>query len=54
MFFFSEAITTLQWCRLSDRIGRRPVLLIGLSGVTISMTFFGLSRSYIPLLLRYA
>lgn len=37
-FFFAPL-----WGRLSDRIGRRPVLLIGLSGYGISFILFGLS-----------
>lgn len=28
MFFAVEAITVLQWSRLSDHIGRKPVLMI--------------------------
>ncbi len=37
-FFFAPF-----WGRLSDRIGRRPVLLIGLSGYGITFILFGLS-----------
>ena len=33
------------WGTLSDRIGRRPVLMIGLSGNTIAFIVFGLSSS---------
>jgi len=33
------------WGRLSDRIGRRPVLMIGLAGSTVSYAVFGLSTS---------
>lgn len=33
------------WGRLSDRIGRRPVLMIGLMGYVIGQTFFGLATS---------
>lgn len=33
------------WGRLSDRIGRRPVLMIGLLGYIIGQTFFGLATS---------
>lgn len=33
------------WGRLSDRIGRRPVLLIGLSGYGMTYILFGLSSS---------
>jgi MFS family permease len=34
-----------SWGRLSDRIGRRPVMLIGLAGSAIAYTVFGLSGS---------
>lgn len=37
-FFFAPF-----WGRLSDRIGRRPVLLIGLSGYGVTFILFGLS-----------
>jgi MFS family permease len=33
------------WGRVSDRIGRRPVLLISIAGTVISMTFLGFARS---------
>ncbi|KAK7019729.1 hypothetical protein VNI00_017968 [Paramarasmius palmivorus] len=46
LFFVTQALTVLQWSRLSDRIGRKPVLLIGLSGSAISMLCFGLQRSF--------
>ncbi|MDB5421521.1 MAG: major facilitator superfamily 1, partial [Brevundimonas sp.] len=36
------AITSPLWSRLSDRIGRRPLLVIGLLGGAVSMTFFGI------------
>lgn len=34
-----------MWGRVSDRYGRRPVLLTGLIGNTISSCLFGLSKS---------
>lgn len=41
------------WGSLSDRIGRKPVLMIGLSGNTIAMLVFGLANTlYIALLAR--
>ncbi|KAI0671932.1 major facilitator superfamily domain-containing protein [Trametes maxima] len=45
-FYLIEAICVLQWGRASDRIGRKPVLLGGLLGLTLSMIGFGLSRQY--------
>jgi len=42
----------LQWSRVSDHIGRKPVLLIGLFGTIFSMLSFGLSRSLSTLVVR--
>ncbi|KAG1740067.1 MFS general substrate transporter [Suillus lakei] len=46
LFFVTQALTVLKWSRLSDRIGRKPVLMIGLFGVGLSMLCFGLSTSF--------
>ncbi|TNY17581.1 major facilitator superfamily domain-containing protein [Rhodotorula diobovata] len=46
LFALTTFSTVLAWGRLSDRIGRKPVLIIGLSGVTLSIVSFGLSRSF--------
>ncbi|KAH7915289.1 MFS general substrate transporter [Hygrophoropsis aurantiaca] len=51
IFFVTQAITVLRWSQLSDRIGRKPVLLIGLSGLCISMLCFGLSRTFVTLII---
>ena len=53
-FFFTEAIFVLQWARISDQIGRRPVLLFGVTGLTISATCFGLSSTFQGLILSRA
>ncbi|OJA19926.1 hypothetical protein AZE42_03758 [Rhizopogon vesiculosus] len=53
LFFATEAFTTFHWSRLSDLVGRRPILLIGLSGISISMYSFGLSRTFWSVILRY-
>ena len=53
LFFVTEALTVLQWSRVSDHIGRKPVILIGLLGTTLSMLAFGLSRTFWALVLRY-
>ena len=34
-----------RWGRLSDRIGRRPVILLGLAGSALAYTVFGLVTS---------
>jgi MFS family permease len=39
------------WGRLSDRIGRRPVLLIGLAGSVLSYVIFGLAGSFLALVI---
>ncbi|KAJ6570067.1 major facilitator superfamily multidrug-resistance, DHA1 sub-family [Mycena vulgaris] len=45
-FFMAESLTALQFGRLSDFYGRRPVLLLGPLGLTIAMLGFGLSKSF--------
>ncbi|MFM1652230.1 MFS transporter [Brevibacillus sp. B_LB10_24] len=39
------------WGRLSDRIGRKPLILLGLAGFAITFVLFGLSTSYTELLI---
>ncbi|KAF8875921.1 major facilitator superfamily domain-containing protein [Infundibulicybe gibba] len=46
LFYLTEAIMVMQWCRISDHIGRKPVLLIGLMGTSVSILLFGLSRTF--------
>ncbi|KAG1740058.1 MFS general substrate transporter [Suillus lakei] len=46
LFFVAQTLTVLRWSRLSDRVGRKPVLLVGLSGTCISMLCFGLSTTF--------
>ncbi|KAG1740054.1 MFS general substrate transporter [Suillus lakei] len=46
LFFVMQSLTVLTWSRLSDRIGRKPVLSIGLLGTCISMICFGLSTTF--------
>jgi MFS family permease len=40
-----------RWGRLSDRIGRRPVILLGLAGSALAYTVFGLAGSLAVLFL---
>lgn len=50
VFFFAYAISTLFWGPLSDRYGRRPILLAGSILYTISSVGIGLCESIWPLL----
>ncbi|KAH9030855.1 MFS general substrate transporter [Lactarius deliciosus] len=45
------AVTSFQWNRLSDHVGRKPVLLSCLVGTTLATLLFGLSRSFLALVL---
>ncbi|KAJ8688840.1 hypothetical protein PTI98_013585 [Pleurotus ostreatus] len=53
LFFVTRAITVLHWSRMSDWIGRKPVILRGLLGLSASMSFFGPSKTFLGLILRY-
>lgn len=50
----AEAMTAMIWGAVSDRYGRKPVVLFGLCGVAISSLLFGLAKSYwVALLARF-
>ncbi|KAI0833428.1 MFS general substrate transporter [Trametes gibbosa] len=51
LFFATEAMFIMQWSRISDRVGRKPVLLTGVGGLCISMILFGLSKTFTALVL---
>ena len=40
-FAFAEFSSGVAWGRISDRVGRKPVLLAGLAGTALSMIVFG-------------
>lgn len=44
-FTIAEFSTSLFWGRLSDKVGRKPVLLMGLGGTGLSVLLFGFSQS---------
>jgi MFS family permease len=46
-FSLAQFLTSLPWGYISDRWGRRPVILLGLAGNMFTMILFGLSRNYI-------
>ncbi|KAJ2659435.1 hypothetical protein IWW48_003480 [Coemansia sp. RSA 1200] len=45
-FSIFQALTIMRWGILSDRIGRRPVILLGLLGNLLTFVLFGVSRSF--------
>lgn len=54
LFFFVECLCVLHWGRLSDRVGRRPVILFGLFGLMLFMICFGLSKTLLQLIISRA
>ena len=44
-YSFAQFGTNLLWGRISDRIGRRPVILLGLASTCLNMLGFAFSRS---------
>jgi MFS family permease len=51
--YAAEAATAIHWNRLSDHVGRKPVLLSCLAGTIVAILSFGLSRSFWALVFRY-
>ena len=51
IYSIMQFIFATIWGRLSDRIGRKPVLLIGLAGYALSFGFMGLARDFPQLLI---
>ncbi|KAJ4479490.1 major facilitator superfamily domain-containing protein [Lentinula lateritia] len=47
VFALSQLVAIYPWSSLSDSIGRRPVIIVGTLGLTISTIFFGVSRSFL-------
>ncbi|KAJ2461142.1 hypothetical protein GGF42_000389 [Coemansia sp. RSA 2424] len=50
-FSISQAMTVMYWGRLSDRIGRRPVLIAGLIGMLAVSILFGVCKTFTTALL---
>ncbi|KAK7343000.1 hypothetical protein VNO80_25961 [Phaseolus coccineus] len=45
-FMLGRCLTSLFWGTIADRIGRKPVIIIGIISVIIFNTLFGLSTSF--------
>ncbi|KAI0646944.1 MFS general substrate transporter [Trametes meyenii] len=50
-FAVAQVVSIYQWARLSDIIGRRPVVLLGIMGIGISTMFFGVSTTLTGLIM---
>jgi MFS family permease len=45
VYTLSEFVGNIPWAYLSDRVGRRPVLLFGITVNVVFMVWFGFARS---------
>ena len=45
-FALAESLTGLAWGGVSDKIGRKPVLLVGCTGTMISLLIVGFSTNF--------
>jgi MFS family permease len=45
MFSLTQLIFMISWGRASDRIGRKPVLVISLFGMSAATAMFGFSKT---------
>ncbi|KAG2360853.1 major facilitator superfamily domain-containing protein [Suillus spraguei] len=45
VFAISQLCSIYQWAKLSDVVGRRPVVFVGIIGLAITTLIFGLSKS---------
>jgi len=45
-FSIAEASVCIFWGMLSDRIGRKPVMLMGCAGTLLSMVLFGFATNF--------
>ena len=44
-FAIAQFLTSMFWGYMSDKFGRKPIILLGLIGTAISLLLFGLSKS---------
>ncbi|KAG1780684.1 major facilitator superfamily domain-containing protein [Suillus placidus] len=53
-YYAAHALTVFHWSQLSDHIGRKPVLLIALLAISVSTFSFGLSKTFLGLVVSRA
>ncbi|KAF8071652.1 member of major facilitator superfamily multidrug-resistance, DHA1 sub-family [Lyophyllum atratum] len=46
IYYMTQAMTVIHWSRISDHVGRKPIILVGLFGLSLSMFCFGLSTTF--------
>ena len=46
LFAFFQFLMCVQWSRISDRVGRKPILLCGITGTAVSMLVFGFAPNF--------
>lgn len=45
-FAAAEACTAFVWGTLSDRYGRKPIIMVALAGTALSSLIFGFAKNY--------
>jgi MFS family permease len=45
-FAFAEASSAMVWGSISDRVGRKPIILVALGGTALSSLLFGFAKNY--------
>ncbi|KAG7086623.1 hypothetical protein E1B28_002565 [Marasmius oreades] len=50
-FAIAQLCSIYQWTKLSNTVGRRPVIMFGTLGVAIATVYFGISRSLTEIIL---
>jgi len=50
-FALAQLCSIYQWAKLSDIIGRRPVIIVGIIGIAVTTVLFGLSDSLTEVLI---
>ncbi|KAG1725313.1 major facilitator superfamily domain-containing protein [Suillus lakei] len=53
-YYMAQALTILHWSQLSDHIGRKPLMLTALFAIAVSTFSFGLSKTFVGLVVSRA